>query len=293
VGRQIIRIEGKSGDGGPAEPAELADRSEALSHCELRDPSSAQAPWGSDGGVSTSATAAPFALERANELPREVLRAVLTYLISQVPDDLAAQAEVIGELVSAAASQLLELRAFVSGMERAGNEDELLRAAGIEGEQSAFFEAGLRRAREALAKALASAADAADDRMSKVRGVAATLLRGILSEVEEIERGVLRATKERLKDEGPRMGGSGNGGGGALKQHDAQRMSFQSADKDGKPRMIETSGGSSLEIGGGGKILSPDGFKIEAGGCSIEMAGGVVTITGDQVILKGAPIRLN
>jgi hypothetical protein len=70
-------------------------------------------------------------------------------------------------------------------------------------------------------------------------------------------------------------------------------MSFQTADKDGTPKRIETRGGSILEIEGGGKIVSRDGLKLEVGGCSIEMVNGVITITGAQVIIKGTPVRIN
>ena len=67
---------------------------------------------------------------------------------------------------------------------------------------------------------------------------------------------------------------------------DNKGLTFNTLDSDKKPTTKTTTGGSEINITGGGAIISPDGFKIEAGGCSIEMCGGVLT-------LKGAPIRLN
>jgi hypothetical protein len=108
----------------------------------------------------------------------------------------------------------------------------------------------------------------------------------------------------------------GSGGGGATTGfEDVPAILFWGPpDGEGNRAPAAKTGGSLMEITGGGQINSLDGFKIVSEGCVIEMSGGCITlggehiclnasnitlsggkvkVNGDEVVVKGGPIRLN
>jgi hypothetical protein len=57
-------------------------------------------------------------------------------------------------------------------------------------------------------------------------------------------------------------------------------------------RKVPGGGGSRMVIRGGGEIDSEEGFRIKAAGCSLEMADGIVTLMGAQVIITAGEVKV-
>lgn len=313
-GRQIVRIGGRRPDGGDLDvfhdpEDEIVDEEDLVP----ADPPPAMPP---------PLPPMPPQPPPPPSLVRKVLWAEVVFRAAMLPPHLTPIGHAIWDRTDALATEAEQLAADVDALEaelsacaaQGGTTWHRGPAGRLIATRATILEERARRAQRAIGGALSEVGDDAAarataleasekvrERMAKLHRAADKRLRATLAEVDELAVRLHLAREATAADgvspffDARRRGGTsrGGGGGGPMKEHGAHALSFQSADESGKPRMIETRGGSILEIDGGGKIVAPDGFKIEAGGCTIEMAGGVVTITGAQVILKGNPVRVN
>jgi type VI secretion system secreted protein VgrG len=262
-----------------------------------------QAQQGAQTGAPGPAALGPAStLAAAEDRARELGEAKLKWLVASLPEALRSDGAELESATLDAAHRTSELGPAVASLERRANQEWGSVVSAVQSGETAATEplaalaqqAGelgekVAEARDAAAKALARASAEAAAELKKAQAAAAERLDAASAEAARLEGSVARAKEQISRAEvlakatqsaeyaskGP-FGGSGKGGGGI---------------PDSAPPSAPVAG-TTLDITGGGHIKG-DKFKIEAGGCTINMEGGVLTIDGPQVVVTGKPIKLN
>ncbi|MFT3767297.1 MAG: type VI secretion system tip protein TssI/VgrG [Minicystis sp.] len=168
-------------------------------------------------------------------------------------------------------------------------------------ERAAVIDRRARFAREAIAYGIEDNRDPAGP-LVRLQEAAIAQLEANAERLARVRADVGRASAEaaflvaRARG-GDLAGGSGRGGGGGTSGvFDPADVKFKDyRDSAGQSTASPTGlKGSKLAITGGGEISSPQGFKIDCGGSSIEITPGSISITSSgPITINGAPIKLN
>ncbi len=148
-----------------------------------------------------------------------------------------------------------------------------------------------------------------DGRLAPVRELAANTARGVIAEIEGL-CGAVIPTIDRLRGahglpstrETPEaIAGEAFGGGGAPPPKWDQLskdypLEFLAPENTAGVREIKPApgdGGSSMMIRGGGQIVSPEGFRVGADSCTVELSNGIVTLSGKTVEIDAETVKIN
>jgi type VI secretion system secreted protein VgrG len=302
VGRQVIQVDGRAGDGPAAGGAKSPGK-----HAGGGPPPTAEASAPDRG---TPAVDPVRALQ-------ELRDATLLFRIAHLEPDLQAQGARLEAEVANATEMASSLRDKATQI--ADDAKRLVeRAKRGEGrwidlgptldlsDRAAALHDQMSHAIGTLTQRLVDARSVGEPRLAKAKDAAAALLRGAITEVERLKDESSGALVELRKGYGlpdvggiriapaPRVGGVGTGGGGATTGfQDAPPTSFLGPpDNTGMRMPVVKEGGSIMDITGGGQITSADGFKISTNGCVFEMSDGIVTLNGDDIALSAGRITL-
>ncbi len=128
---------------------------------------------------------------------------------------------------------------------------------------------------------------------------AAERLSGGIWELTNLERhlGAMTAHLEAVAAKASSLAGGTKGGGGAHVLDTAASEANDTGEEEIICGASKGGGGAFYDklttfIANGGALMSPNGYDVVAGGCTISMQGGTATLTGQTVNVKGGTVNI-